>query len=282
MTVMTPPATAPAPESSETPWQLKMLAVSVKKMQKVRCLMGLLEPPVTGRVLLITCGDNNGAMNYKLRETGGTWEYCDLEPQNVEEMQELLGQEVIFAEDPAALPYDDDGYDTVVTIDCQEHLDDPMPFTRELMRITKPGGRVITTVPNGNEKKIVVRLKNLVGMTKEFYGHVVVGYDVPELEEQVRGAGLEPRRESSYSRFFTEILELWINFMYVKVLSKGKGKQGQIAPTSGGQMKKVGGAYKVYKILFPFFKAWSWLDAIVPGRGYAVAVEAVKPERSPA
>ena len=196
---------------------------------------------------------------------------------NVEEMGILLEQEVLFAEDSGKLPYEDNTFDHVVTIDCQEHLDDPIPFTREVARIVKPGGRAILTVPNGNEKKIVVRLKNMMGMTKEFYGHVVVGYDVHELDAQAKEAGLEKVKHSSYSKFFTEILELGINFMYVKVLSKGKAQQGQIAPTSQSQMKKVGGAYKMYRLLFPFFKLWSFLDVLCPTRGYAVTIEARKP-----
>ena len=269
------PVKNPTP-SDEKPWQLKMLAVSVKKMQKLNGLIKHLSPPVTGKCLLITCGDNNGAINYRLRECGGDWSFCDLEPQNVEEMSELLGEKVLFAESSSKLPYEDNTFDHIVTIDCQEHLDDPIPFTKEVARIVKPGGRAILTVPNGNEKKIVVRMKNMVGMTKEFYGHVVVGYDVHELEEQAKQAGLEKVKHSSYSKFFTEILELGINFMYVKVLSKGKASQGQIAPTSQGQMKKVGGAYKLYRILFPFFKLFSFLDVLCPTRGYAVTIEVRK------
>lgn len=261
------------------PWQLKMLRVSVKKTQKLKSLLAHLQPPVAGDCLLVTCGDNTGALNYRLRECGGDWSFCDLEPQNVAAMAELLGQEVVHAAGPAALPYPDGRFDTVVTIDCQEHLDDPGAFTREIARIVRPGGRAIVTVPSGNERKLAVRLKNALGMTKEFYGHKVVGYDVPALEEQARAAGLEPVSSSSYSRLFTELVELCINFVYVKVLSRKKAADGRIAPTSEQQMRKVMKAYRVYRLCYPIFKAVSLLDVLVPfGRGYAVVLETRKPK----
>ncbi|MEE8104685.1 MAG: methyltransferase domain-containing protein [Planctomycetota bacterium] len=263
--------------SSHRPWQLRMLDVSLKKKQKLNALLRHLGS-TSGRCLLVTCGDNNGSLNYRIRETGGNWTFCDLEPQNVAEMSELLGQEVAHVPNPAVLRYADGEFDTIVTIDCQEHLADPRPFNKEIARLLKPGGRAILTVPNGNEKKLAVRLKNLVGMSKESYGHHVVGYDVPEMEAQAREAGLEPTANSSYSRTFTELIELCINLMYVKVLSRKKSGHGPIAPASSRDLEKIEKIYRVYRLAYPVLRALSTLDVLVPfGRGYAVVVESRKP-----
>jgi len=268
---------ATSAEGPDRPWQLRMLDVSLKKKQKLNALLRHLGSS-GGRCLLVTCGDNNGALNYRIRESGGDWAFCDLEPQNVAEMSELLGQDVAHAPAPGALPYADAEFETVVTIDCHEHMPDPQTFNAEIARILKPAGRAILTVPNGNEKKLAVRLKNLVGMTKEFYGHHVVGYDVPEMEAQARAVGLEPAASSSYSRLFTELIELCINLLYVKVISRKKSRHGQIAPTSNRDLEKIEKIYKVYRIAYPVFRAISTLDLLVPfGRGYAVVVESRKP-----
>ena len=132
---------------------------------------------------------------------------------------------VIHAPDAGALPYPDNRFDTVVTIDCQEHLDDPLPFTREVARVLKPGGRAVLTVPNGDERKLAVRLKKRLGMTHETYGHKVLGYDLPELERMAATSGLCPSGGSSYSRFFTELVELAINFLFTSGLLRAKGGQ---------------------------------------------------------
>jgi SAM-dependent methyltransferase len=51
--------------------------------------------------------------------------------------------------DPSGrLPYPDDGFDAVVSIEVVEHVEDQFAFLRELARITKPGGRVVVTTPN--------------------------------------------------------------------------------------------------------------------------------------
>ena len=121
------------------------------------------------KCLLVTCGDNNGAMNYYLRELGGQWSFADLEDTCVDEMAELLGQDVLFAS-PERMDYPDGYFDRVITIDVHEHLDDPDPFSREVGRITRPGGQVICTVPNGDESKVVVKMKHAVGMTADEYG----------------------------------------------------------------------------------------------------------------
>ena len=90
----------------------------------------------------------------------------------------------------------------MISIDVHEHLKDPYPFTAELVRVTTPGGRVIITVPNGDETKLATRIKNFVGMTKEKYGHVREGFDIPELKTLMGNNDIHPCAESSFSKFY--------------------------------------------------------------------------------
>lgn len=228
------------------------------------------------RCLLVTCGDNNGAMNYFLRELGGKWSWAELETQSIEEMRELLGEQVLLGTFDH-LDYEDQSFDRVVSIDCLEHIEDPMMLTNELYRITKSGGRVIITVPGGDQHKIVNKLKNSVGMTKEEYGHVRDGLKIEELEPLMINAGYTPKKQVTFSKFFTEMVELSINLLYVKVLAKksdAEVKEGTIAPATEDQLKSVEKTYKMYAFVYPFFKAISSLDALFFwGEGYVSMVE---------
>jgi len=267
--------------SEQQPWQLKMFSKSLKKQQKFKGLKKHINDLQGKKCLLITCGDNNGATNHHFRNLGGDWTWADLEENNIEEMKQLLQEEVIQVDKAGQkLPFRDQEFDLLVSIDVHEHLEDPLPITKEYRRVIKEDGMVLVTTPNGNEKKLAVRLKHLVGMRVKDYGHFRVGFDVPDLEKLLRDADLTPTRSSSYAKFFTEFMELIINFAYVKVLAK-KGKaeveEGTIAPTSKEQLKSVEKSYRIYALVYPFFKAVSLLDGLIFfTRGYAVIVEAKK------
>jgi len=262
------------------PWQLRMFQKTLKKKLRLKALrkhLGYLSE--NDRCLLVTCGDNNGAINYYLRELGGHWSYADLEEKSIDEMSALLNDPVLHVNEKH-LPFENDHFDRVISIDVHEHLNDPDPFTAELVRVTKPGGRVIVTVPNGDEAKLATRLKNFVGMTKEKYGHVREGFDIPGLKKLMAKNDLLPCSESSFSKFFTEMLELAINFFYVNILSK-KDKtslqKGTIAPATKKQLDSVKKSYFLYSFIYPFFWLISKLDLFLfYTRGYVVIVEGKK------
>jgi SAM-dependent methyltransferase len=265
---------------SKPPWQIQMFQKTLKKKMRLKHLkkhLGIISNDEA--CLLVTCGDNNGAMNYHLRELGGQWSWSDLENKSIAEMEELL-QDTVHKVSPERLPFQDAFFDRVVSIDVHEHLENPAQFTRELYRITKHGGQVIVTVPNGDESKLATRIKNAVGMTKEKYGHVREGYDIPELKDIMKTSRILPDTESSFSRFFTEMLELGINFLYVNILSKkskARVERGTIAPATKDQMKSIEKTLKLYTLVYPFFWTLSRLDSLLLfTRGYAVMVSGRK------
>jgi SAM-dependent methyltransferase len=272
--------------AEDTPWQLAMFNRSLKKKMRYGVLkkhLGAILPE--DRCLLVTCGDNNGAMNHNLRQLGGNWSFADLEDVCIDEMRELLQEEVLLAE-PGRLPYDNDSFDRIVTIDVHEHLDDPLPFSREISRIARPGAQVICTVPNGDESKLAVKIKAAVGMGPEQYGHSRVGLTVTELNDLMTGSEIEPHAKSSFSKLFTELLELTINFAYVKVLSKRSEvdvEEGQIAPATSDQLQSVKKTYRLYSILYPIYWLVSRLDALLFFlEGYVIVVEGRKKRSAPA
>lgn len=264
---------------AEHPWQLQMFDKSLKKQLKIKALKKHFGDLGGKQCLLMTCGDNNGATNYHLRQTGGTWTWTDFEDACIAEIESLLGEKVhLLDKMTGTLPFPDKCFDLVVSIDVHEHLTDPLPVTKEIMRVVKDEGKVVVTTPNGNEKKLAVRIKHLIGMTAKEYGHVRVGFDIPDLTHLLQQAGLHPYRSSSYSKFFTEMVELLINFAYVKILakkSKAQVGEGTIAPTTQEQLHSVQKPYKLYALAYPCFWLISQLDRpLFFNQGYAVIVEA--------
>ena len=266
-----------------TPWQLRLLSKGLKKQQKLKALTGMLGRPAPGtKLLLITNGDNNGAMNFYLRQLGGRWTWGEFEEKAIPEMSRFLREPVAHLR-CEQFNFPDDFFDIVVVIDVHEHLPDTSAFNRELFRILKPSGQLLISVPNGDSMKIGIRIKNLLGMTKEVYGHVRDGYTIPQIQALLTEQGFTPVKAGTYSKFFTEMVELGINFGYVKVLNRnrndGSGVHGPIAPSSGDQVRKVEKTLKLYSLIYPLCWLVASLDRlIVSGNaGYMVVAKFQKP-----
>lgn len=267
---------------NELPWQIKMFRRSIKKQQKLAALLELLGETKGKTCLLVTNGDNNGALNWYFREHGGQWTWADVSGENNDQIANLLKEPVhAYQEDDFDIP--DGTFDCVVSIDVLEHLKQDQPFLCEVKRVLKVGGKAVVTVPNGDDRLLANKIKWKLGMTPEIYGHTRAGYTVAELSDAIRHSGLKPRATGGYSRLFTEMIELVINFGYVRVLAKKRGgaQPGHIAPVSSGELKTHGAAYKLYSLLFPVLWAISKLDALLPRRtDNAVIVAAVKEDAS--
>jgi len=244
-------------------WQLKLFRKTLKKKLRLRLLQQVLNGLNPGtHLLLITCGDNNGAVNYYLRELGGKWCWAELEHDNIQTMHELLGDPIAGGREDL-LPFGDEKFDYVISIDVHEHIDNPEMFTREMSRLLKKDGTMIITTPGGDSSKWINRLKKHLGMTRQIYGHKHDGFNVSELKRFIVINNLKPQRSYTFSRFFTELLELSINFMYVKILSRKKHvlkKEGVIAPQTKEQLQSIKKIYIIYSLLYPFFWFFSKLD----------------------
>jgi SAM-dependent methyltransferase len=83
---------------------------------------------------------------------------CDIDERAVELAKRthgsaLAGADAIVPGQP--LPYPDARFDLVVAMDVIEHLPEPLPWLRELVRVTRPGGHLFLTTPNYASKSLV-------------------------------------------------------------------------------------------------------------------------------
>jgi ubiquinone/menaquinone biosynthesis C-methylase UbiE len=99
------------------------------------------------RVLEIGCG--RGAFALELADRGASVVAADFSPSAVDRARELVGDscETLVA-DIQQIPFPDESFDLVVSLETLEHVPDPDRGLAELVRVTKRGGRLIVTTPN--------------------------------------------------------------------------------------------------------------------------------------
>lgn len=89
----------------------------------------------------------------------------------------------------STLPFDDQSFDLVSAFDVLEHIDDDRGTAREMVRVLRPGGTVVVTVP---------AYMALWGAQDEI-SHHKRRYSRPQLHQLLSGAGLTVRRLSSFN-----------------------------------------------------------------------------------
>lgn len=112
-----------------------------------------------------------------------------------DEVMDKLSFEVA---DGTQLPYADGSFDVTVSFSTVDHVpsaDGRQRFIDEMARVTRPGGRVVVTVPNRWNRGYANRAK-LLGPERAptFYEYC---FSPPEIRRMVRAAGLTIRRFTS-------------------------------------------------------------------------------------
>jgi 2-polyprenyl-6-hydroxyphenyl methylase/3-demethylubiquinone-9 3-methyltransferase len=85
----------------------------------------------------------------------------DVDHDALERARERLGIETHHADAEDSLPFDDASFDVVVMGEVLEHLADPAAAVANVLRVLRPGGRFVGSVPNGFRLKN--RLRFLLG-----------------------------------------------------------------------------------------------------------------------
>ena len=102
-----------------------------------------------GRLLDIGCGD--GTFTVRLGEQFREVFGIDVQENYIETFKQRAASEPKFkvsSMSAAAMEFPADFFDTIVTIETLEHVDDLAGAAREIHRVLRPGGELIITVPN--------------------------------------------------------------------------------------------------------------------------------------
>jgi SAM-dependent methyltransferase len=261
-----------------TPWQLRLVRRSIKKKDKLRLLEKAIPHDPERTALDLGCAQ--GILSYFLRRRGGLWVSADQDLANLRTARELLGTNLVQMP-PGVLPFRTARFDLVACLDYLEHIDNDRECLAEVGRVLKPGGELILITPQTGRLFVLHRLRRRLGLGLDFYGHKREGYCRRELELTLREAGLTPTRWASYSKFFSEAIELVLNFLYIKVLARPAGghlRDGHIRPATGPEFEAQDKRLRFYGFVYPLVWLASRLDKLLFfEKGYVIVVWARKP-----
>jgi 2-polyprenyl-6-hydroxyphenyl methylase/3-demethylubiquinone-9 3-methyltransferase len=97
------------------------------------------------RVLDVGCG--TGAFSLRALERGAMVASLDIGPQLLARAR-AKGVPRVVAGDAMILPFADARFDVVLSSECIEHTADPQRAVVEMLRVLRPGGRLVLTCPN--------------------------------------------------------------------------------------------------------------------------------------
>lgn len=239
--------------------QLALFQSSVLKKAKWRELSQAIEGHSVHHALDL--GSDNGVISHLLRSSGGEWSSADLTSETADAIRRMVGSRVHLLDGPT-LPYPDKSFDLIVVVDLMEHIPDHAALVRELARCLQPGGRLVLNVPHVRRFAALPAVRNALGLTDAWHGHVRPGYTAESL-----GGLLAPefavRSVRSYSRFFSHLLDTVLNWVYLRG-SRGRARSTAKGMVVTGDSHGMGGGGGALKLAYPLMRAFAALDALLP------------------
>lgn len=188
---------------------------------------GQLDLKPDSRLLDVGCG--TGRHILELSRYEGTFVGLDMAEEDLKKMRYLLalaaqeGRLVanvhIAQGDGARLPFADGEFDQVICTETLEHVDDDEAMLRDLIRVLRPGGVLVVSVPDEYSERLLWRLSSRYRTAPG--GHVRI-YRRKRIKGMLKENGAEP-----YSVQYRHSLES-VRWLVHSVIDKEWGKPGRI------------------------------------------------------
>ncbi len=240
---------------------------SLKKIKKFH----LARDWVGGRTLELGCS-SAGLSRMLMRDR---WVGLDFDFSVVKEYSSYLGKPAVVAREN--LPFTSSSFNTVLMLDFLEHVDNDRLLLKEAARVLKNGGRLILSVPRSG-KLLILKIKNLLGLKKEVYGHKREGYGEKELLNMLGDAGFEVKFLEGHSGFFLELLEAIQNLIYLKLKGRKRRRAGSISPVEEGELQSLKKLLFLQGLAYPFFRLADFLDQLLHTSYHVLFAVAAKRE----
>lgn len=96
------------------------------------------------RITILDAGAGSGALSFQLKKMGFQVWACDKNPKQFQVADTFCKQANLNEK----IPFKNNLFDYVISLETIEHLEDPWNFLREVQRVLKPKGTVILSTPN--------------------------------------------------------------------------------------------------------------------------------------
>jgi len=260
----------------ETHWQIQIFKKSIKKKDKLRLLQNHTDIKPSYKILDLGCAQ--GILSYYLKKRGGMWVHADQDESNVKTSRELLHDRLIQV-GSQYLPFKTQIFDMVISLDYLEHLDNDQLCLQEIHRILKKQGQLVIATPHTGLFYVLHKVKPFLGLKLESYGHKREGYNYKTLINMLENEGFQIMRYKTFSRFFSEFLELILNVLYIRFSKPPSHSQrnGHIRPTTPGEFRSKKKSFRFYSMIYPLVWLISRLDHLLFfSKGYSLIIWASK------
>ena len=251
-------------------WPLRLFRKSVLKQAKYRAISGVLGP--TAGLKCLDIGSDNGVVSLLLRQRGGEWKSADLDEDSLHAIRRLVGPEVCQIDGKRTL-FAEGEFDRVVVVDFLEHIPGDAEFAAELFRILKPGGILVVNVPHF-KPGLLRWFRRTIGLTDERHGHVRPGYTLESIS-QVLGSYFTIERHSTYSKFFSELIDSLITATVTLLQGNRAAASKKGLLITEGHMKQYRSLFRAYALIYPAVWLFAKMDSLLFfASGYMLLVTA--------
>lgn len=213
-------------------------------------LLKFLQPKRGDRILDVGCGV--GYFADLLTEKGAEVWGVDLDRDSIRVARLVLSERVKFAS-AESLPFDDNSFDKILCSEVLEHISDDKKAIREILRVVKPGGRILITVPSpnglfGNKIKRICH-ENDKGTER----HVRDGYSKEEIIALLERCGARVEKSYYTMVFIVELIMGLTKLIYsLKSSEKNLNSQASVYAIKDSFLLKV--CRTIFPVLILFAK----------------------------
>lgn len=266
------------------PWQMTVFTVSVRKKEKWKWIEKHMRPLMTPNSRCLDIGSGVGTLSHLQEKLGGLWEFTELDTAAAAETAAIVKGPVHECD-----IYDrrltSGSYGIVSACDVIEHVPQPDKFLQRISELLAPGGHALLTTPAKEKRWYWWRrvASRLFGIDDAAHGHTVEGFSRQQLLHMCQEAHLAPLYITSFSFFFTELIELIYNGAYIlknKSRQRSSGYNLALSPASQNDMFHNRTQLFILRATYPLLRGVSLLDHLIPQtHGYELGIVVHKPKK---